>query len=188
MGGGPRGRRSVTERGQRRRVLVIEDEVIVGMLLEDMLDELGCEVAAISTQIEEALQLARTLDIDLAILDINLGGKQSFPVADVLSSRRRALHVRDRLRRPDPEAALQRHAHPAEAFPARRSPADAVAVQLPDRRRADSLGPTPIGWTHLFAGGCAAASTQRECVNECQLPAQTGCSDRNTPCWPKRPL
>jgi CheY-like chemotaxis protein len=77
----------MTERAQRRRVLVIEDEVIVGMLLEDMLDELGCEVAAISTHIEEALQLARTLDIDLAILDINLGGEQSFPVADVLSSR-----------------------------------------------------------------------------------------------------
>ena len=68
-------------------MLVIEDEVIVGMLLEDMLDELGCEVAAISTHIEEALQLAHTLDIDLAILDINLGGKQSFPVADVLKSR-----------------------------------------------------------------------------------------------------
>jgi len=77
----------VTERSQRRRVLVIEDEVIVGMLLEDMLDELGCEVAAISTHIEEALQLARTLDIDLAILDVNLGGKQSFPVADVLKNR-----------------------------------------------------------------------------------------------------
>ncbi len=77
----------MTERGQRRRVLVIEDEVIVGMLLEDMLDELGCEVAAISTHIEEAMQLARTLEIDLAILDINLGGKQSFPVADVLKDR-----------------------------------------------------------------------------------------------------
>jgi CheY-like chemotaxis protein len=77
----------VTDRGERRRVLVIEDEVIVGMLLEDMLGELGCEVAAVSTHIEEALQLARTLDIDLAILDVNLGGKQSFPVADVLKSR-----------------------------------------------------------------------------------------------------
>jgi CheY-like chemotaxis protein len=87
VGGCARARRSVTERGQRRRVLVIEDEVIVGMLLEDMLDELGCEVAAVSTHIEEALQLARTLDIDLAILDVNLGGKQSFPVADVLKNR-----------------------------------------------------------------------------------------------------
>ena len=87
VGGWPRGRSGVTERGQRRRVLVIEDEVIVGMLIEDMLEELGCEVAAISTHIEEALQLARAPDIDLAILDINLGGKQSFPVADVLKSR-----------------------------------------------------------------------------------------------------
>jgi CheY-like chemotaxis protein len=87
MGGCARKRQSVTERGQRRRVLVIEDEVIVGMLLEDMLDELGCEVAAVSTHIEEAVQLARTLDIDLAILDVNLGGKQSFPVADVLKNR-----------------------------------------------------------------------------------------------------
>jgi CheY-like chemotaxis protein len=87
VGGCARARRRVTDRGERRRVLVIEDEVIVGMLLEDMLGELGCEVAAVSTHIEEALQLARTLDIDLAILDVNLGGKQSFPVADVLKSR-----------------------------------------------------------------------------------------------------
>jgi CheY-like chemotaxis protein len=66
---------------------VVEDEVIVGMLLEDMLGELGCEVAAISTHLEEALQLAHTLDIDLAILDVNLRGSQSFPVAEVLANR-----------------------------------------------------------------------------------------------------
>ena len=87
MGGWPRGRPGVTERGQRRRVLVIEDEVIVGMLLEDMLEELGCEVAAISTHLDEALGLAQSLDIDFALLDINLDGKQSFPVADVLRAR-----------------------------------------------------------------------------------------------------
>ena len=72
---------------RRRRALVVEDEVIVGMLLEDMLGELGCEVVAISTHLEEALQLARTLDFDFALLDINLDGKQSFPVADVLRER-----------------------------------------------------------------------------------------------------
>ena len=72
---------------RRRRALVVEDEVIVGMLLEDMLGALGCEVAAISTHLEEALTLARTLDIDFAVLDINLDGQQSFPVADVLSGR-----------------------------------------------------------------------------------------------------
>ena len=71
----------------RRRALVVEDEVIVGMLLEDMLVELGCEVAAISTHLEEAVGLARTLDIDFALLDINLDGLQSFPVADVLRER-----------------------------------------------------------------------------------------------------
>jgi CheY-like chemotaxis protein len=71
----------------RPRVLVVEDEVIVGMLLEDMLAELGCEVVAISTHLDEALQLARTIDIDFAVLDINLDGRQSFPVADVLVAR-----------------------------------------------------------------------------------------------------
>ena len=70
-----------------RRVLVVEDEVIVGMLLEDMLGELGCEVVAISTHLNEALDLARSLDIDFALLDINLDGHQSFPVADVLRER-----------------------------------------------------------------------------------------------------
>jgi len=70
-----------------RRVLVVEDEVIVGMLLEDMLGELGCEVVAISTHLNEALGLARSLDIDFALLDINLDGHQSFPVADVLRER-----------------------------------------------------------------------------------------------------
>jgi CheY-like chemotaxis protein len=79
--------RGVRAHARPRRVLVVEDEVIVGMLLEDMLEDLGCEVAAISTHLEQALQLARTLDIDLAILDINLRGTQSFPVADVLSVR-----------------------------------------------------------------------------------------------------
>ncbi len=71
----------------RPRALVVEDEVIVGMLLEDMLGELGCEVVAISTHLEEALKLAGTLDIDFALLDINLDGQQSFPVADVLRGR-----------------------------------------------------------------------------------------------------
>ena len=71
----------------RRRVLVVEDEVIVGMLLEDMLGELDCEVVAISTHLAEALELAKSLDIDFALLDINLDGHQSFPVADVLRER-----------------------------------------------------------------------------------------------------
>ncbi len=75
--------------GAKRRVLVVEDEVIIGMLIEDMLAELGHEVVAISTHLQEALRLARTNDIDFAVLDVNLNGQQSFPVADAL--RRRAI-------------------------------------------------------------------------------------------------
>jgi CheY-like chemotaxis protein len=71
----------------KRRALVVEDEVLVAMLLEDMLQELGHEIAAISSHLDEALRLARTASFDFALLDINLNGEQSFPVADVLSQR-----------------------------------------------------------------------------------------------------
>jgi CheY-like chemotaxis protein len=69
------------------RALVIEDEVIVGMMVEDMLVELGCEVAAIATHFGQALELAQSLAIDFAVLDVNLNGKQSFPIADALTRR-----------------------------------------------------------------------------------------------------
>ena len=70
-----------------RRVLVVEDEVLVGMLIEAMLQSLGYELAALSTHLDEALVLARTASFDFAVLDINLNGKQSFPVADVIRMR-----------------------------------------------------------------------------------------------------
>jgi len=71
------------------RVLVVEDEVLVGMLLEDMLCDLDYEVAVISTNLVDALEQAASADFDLAVLDVNLNGQQSFPVADVI--RRRGL-------------------------------------------------------------------------------------------------
>jgi CheY-like chemotaxis protein len=70
-----------------RRVLVVEDEVLVGMLIEEMLLDLGYEIAALSTHLDEALTLARTAAFDIALLDINLNGRQSFPVADVVRAR-----------------------------------------------------------------------------------------------------
>ena len=72
---------------RRRRVLVVEDEVIIGMLIEDMLQELGYEVAALSTHLDQAVNLARTADIDFAVLDLNLNGHMSYPVADALRAR-----------------------------------------------------------------------------------------------------
>jgi CheY-like chemotaxis protein len=70
-----------------RRVLVVEDEALVGMLLEEMLRELDYELAALSTHLDEALSLARAAQFDFALLDINLNGQYSFPVADVIRER-----------------------------------------------------------------------------------------------------
>ncbi|HTR88038.1 MAG TPA: response regulator [Reyranella sp.] len=71
----------------KKRALVVEDEVLVGMLVEEMLRELGYEIAALSTHLDEALRLARAEAFDFAVLDINLNGRQSFPVADILRGR-----------------------------------------------------------------------------------------------------
>ena len=69
------------------RVIVIEDEMMIAMLLKDMLADLGHSVIAVAGQLDSALRLARDTDADLAILDVNLGGEESFPVAQVLTER-----------------------------------------------------------------------------------------------------
>lgn len=72
---------------QGRRVLVVEDESLVAMLIEDMLLDLGAEVE-VAMRLSEALRLAREADFDLAVLDVNLGnGERSDEVADALRSR-----------------------------------------------------------------------------------------------------
>ncbi len=71
----------------RLRVLVVEDEAIVSMMLVDMLGDLGHEVVATATRLDEALGLAATAELDLALLDLNLAGQQTYPVAEVLRTR-----------------------------------------------------------------------------------------------------
>jgi DNA-binding response OmpR family regulator len=71
-----------------KRILVVEDETMVAMLIEDMLAELGCEIVGPAMRLDHALQLAETAAIDAAVLDINLGGERSDPVADILERRR----------------------------------------------------------------------------------------------------
>lgn len=65
------------------RILVVEDETIIAMLLEDMLIELGHEVVGVAHSLTAALALieAKAGQLDLAVLDINLGGERSFPAA-----------------------------------------------------------------------------------------------------------
>lgn len=69
------------------RVLVVEDEMLVAMNIEDMLLDLGHEVAALASRLESALALAREGSFDIAMLDVNLAGQASFPVADLLRER-----------------------------------------------------------------------------------------------------
>ena len=69
------------------RVLVVEDEVMVAWILEDMLAELGCQVVGPAARVEQALAMVDAETIDFAVLDVNLNGQKSFPVADALVSR-----------------------------------------------------------------------------------------------------
>ena len=70
-----------------RRVLVVEDEMLIGMLLEDMLADLGHQVVAVVPRVNEALALVQREAFDLAILDVHVNGQPVFPVADSLVER-----------------------------------------------------------------------------------------------------
>ncbi|WEN14251.1 response regulator [Rhodanobacter sp. AS-Z3] len=68
------------------RVLLVEDEVMVSMMLEDLLERAGYRVITASN-LDDALRLAQSSDMDVAVLDVNLDGELSFPVADILRAR-----------------------------------------------------------------------------------------------------
>ena len=68
----------------KRRVLVVEDEMLIGMLLEDMLTDMGHEVAALVPRLKDALAAVERESFDLAVLDVHLHGESAFPVADAL--------------------------------------------------------------------------------------------------------
>lgn len=72
---------------QGTRILIVEDDAIIAMMVEDMLTDLGCEIAGSAARVDVALVKARTLSIDLAVLDVNLDGEETFPVADILVER-----------------------------------------------------------------------------------------------------
>ncbi|MHB8283364.1 MAG: response regulator [Caulobacteraceae bacterium] len=75
------------DEARRLRVFVVEDEMMVAMLIEDMLDDMGHELAGLATHLEAALVQASCVQTDVAVLDINLNGKLSFPIADILRER-----------------------------------------------------------------------------------------------------
>ncbi len=73
----------------RLRVLIVEDEALISLLIESTVRDLGHEAAACAHSVSDALSLVRrmTPSIDAAMLDVNLGGSLVFPVAEALSER-----------------------------------------------------------------------------------------------------
>ena len=70
------------------RVLVVEDEALVAMVIEDMLAGFGCKVVGPAADVDQALELVDAAGIDGALVDVNLGGERlGFRVADALASR-----------------------------------------------------------------------------------------------------
>lgn len=66
------------------RVFIVEDESMLVMLLEDLLPTLGYEVAGSAASVDQALADLPDAQTDLVIIDVNLAGTPSFPVADAL--------------------------------------------------------------------------------------------------------
>ena len=70
-----------------RRVLVVEDEMLILMTIEDMLADLGCKCVIAAATVDKALDLVDAQTFDVAMLDVNLNGNNSFPVANTLAAR-----------------------------------------------------------------------------------------------------
>jgi len=71
------------------RVIIVEDEVLAAMMLEDLLEDLGCNVVASFGGVDQALTWLASQDElpDGAVLDVNLGGEMVFPFAQALVER-----------------------------------------------------------------------------------------------------
>lgn len=70
-----------------RSVLLVEDEALIIMLVEDALHDLGCQIAGVASRFDDAVTKARTLAFDVAVLDVNLNGLRTFPIAEIIRER-----------------------------------------------------------------------------------------------------
>ena len=69
------------------RVLLVEDEIMVALLLETMLSDLGHQVVGLAARLEKGLDMVEREAIDLAVLDININGQEVYPIAEALETR-----------------------------------------------------------------------------------------------------
>jgi DNA-binding response OmpR family regulator len=72
---------------QPRKVLVVEDEALVAMLVEDALVDAGFDVLGPAATVDEAMSVLARERPDAVVLDLNLAGETSTPVADALAER-----------------------------------------------------------------------------------------------------
>ena len=69
------------------RVLIVEDETLVAMLIEEYLLELGCEVAFSASRVAKAMRGLQTCGIDVAVLDVNVAGESISQLVETLVQR-----------------------------------------------------------------------------------------------------
>jgi DNA-binding response OmpR family regulator len=70
-----------------RRILLVEDELLIAMLLEAALQDHGCVVVGPFGRLADAMQAARTERLDGALMDVNLAGERVFAAAEILCTR-----------------------------------------------------------------------------------------------------
>jgi CheY-like chemotaxis protein len=70
---------------ESKSILIVEDEAMIGMMLEDYLETLGYRLHAVASTVEEACDHARAGGFDAALVDCNLQGEKAWPIADILA-------------------------------------------------------------------------------------------------------
>ncbi|KQU50586.1 hypothetical protein ASG72_11945 [Bosea sp. Leaf344] len=68
------------------RVLVVDDDMMLLMMIEGMLEDMGCESVVAVATVKQALAVLDTGTFDVAMLDLNLNGDRSYPIADALAA------------------------------------------------------------------------------------------------------
>ena len=81
------GNSSMPTSERKRRILVVEDEAMISMLLEDMVLDCGAEIVGPVAKFDDALELAHRAEFEVAVLDLNLNGTLSNPIAEVIRER-----------------------------------------------------------------------------------------------------
>ncbi len=77
----------VSVNGRPIRILLVEDEALIALMLEDMVEGMGCAVTGLAPRVSLGVSLADSGQFDLAILDVNVAGENIEPVADRLMAK-----------------------------------------------------------------------------------------------------